>query len=167
MSTLRQVADYLAGVRGRRKAVVYFSEGIDYDIDNTIGNRYASDLRDEMLAAIAAATRANVSFYGVDPRGLSGLSDEAIEITAIPNDPTLGLGYASLSDELRRSQDSLRDDLRRDWRLRGGQPQRLPRGLRATSSRTTAAITCSATTRTTRGAMAASGASRSASSVRA
>jgi VWFA-related protein len=108
LSTLRQVADYLAGVRGRRKAVVYFSEGIDYDIDNTIGNRYASDLRDEMLAAIAAGTRANVSFYGVDPRGLSGLSDEGIEITAIPNDPTLGLGYASLSDELRRSQDSLR-----------------------------------------------------------
>jgi VWFA-related protein len=108
LSTLRQVADYLAGVRGRRKAVVYFSEGIDYDIDNTIGNRYASDLRDEMLAAIAAATRANVSFYGVDPRGLSGLSDEGIEITAVPNDPTLGLGYASLSDELRRSQDSLR-----------------------------------------------------------
>ncbi len=108
LSTLRQVADYLAGVRGRRKAVVYFSEGIDYDIDNTIGNRYASDLRDEMLAAIAAATRANVSFYGVDPRGLSGLSDEGIDITAVPNDPTLGLGYASLSDELRRSQDSLR-----------------------------------------------------------
>jgi len=108
LSTLRQVADYLAGVRGRRKAVVYFSEGIDYDIDNTIGNRYATDLRDEMLAAIAAATRANVSFYGVDPRGLSGLSDEGIEITAVPNDPTLGLGYASLSDELRRSQDSLR-----------------------------------------------------------
>ena len=108
LSTLRQVADYLAGVRGRRKAVVYFSEGIDYDIDNTIGNRYASDLRDEMLAAIAAGTRANVSFYGVDPRGLSGLSDEGIDITAVPNDPTLGLGYASLSDELRRSQDSLR-----------------------------------------------------------
>jgi hypothetical protein len=108
LSTLRQVADYLAGVRGRRKAVVYFSEGIDYDIDNTIGNRYASDLRDEMLAAIAAGTRANVSFYGIDPRGLSGLSDEGIDITAVPNDPTLGLGYTSLSDELRRSQDSLR-----------------------------------------------------------
>jgi VWFA-related protein len=108
LSTLRQVADYLAGVRGRRKAVVYFSEGIDYDINNTIQNRYASELRDEMLMAIAAATRANVSFYGVDPRGLSGLSDEGIEITSVPNDPTLGLGYSSLSDELRRSQDSLR-----------------------------------------------------------
>jgi VWFA-related protein len=108
LSTLRQVADYLAGVRGRRKAVVYFSEGLDYDISNTIQNRYASDLRDELMAAIAAATRANVSFYGIDPRGLTGLSDEGIEITSIPDDPTLGLGYTSLSNELRNSQDSLR-----------------------------------------------------------
>ena len=86
------MADYLAGVRGRRKAVVYFSEGIDYDIDNTIQNRYASEVRDEMQSAIAAATRANVSFYGVDPRGLIGMGDEAIDISSLPDDPTLGLG---------------------------------------------------------------------------
>ena len=108
MATLRQVADYLAGVRGRRKAVVYFSEGIDYDIENTIQNRFASDVRDEMQSAIAAATRANVSFYGIDPRGLTGLSDEAIDISSLPSDPTLNLGFAALNDELRRSQDSLR-----------------------------------------------------------
>ena len=42
-----------------------------------IQNRYASDVRDEMQAAIAAATRANVSFYGVDPRGLQRPGDEA------------------------------------------------------------------------------------------
>ena len=64
MATLRQVADYLAGVRGRRKAVVYFSEGLDYDIENTIQNRFASEVRDEMQSAIAAATRANVSSTG-------------------------------------------------------------------------------------------------------
>jgi VWFA-related protein len=108
LATLRQVADYLAGVRGRRKAVVYFSEGIDYDMGNPMQNRYASEVRDEMEAAIAAATRANVSFYGVDPRGLTDLGDEGIDITSVPNDPTLGLGMSSLSDELRRSQDSLR-----------------------------------------------------------
>jgi VWFA-related protein len=107
-STLRQVADYLAGVRGRRKAVVFFSEGVDYDIDNPIYNRYASDIRNEMLAAIAAATRANVSFYGVDPRGLTGLGDEGMDVRSIPDDPTLGLGLTSLNDELRRSQNSLR-----------------------------------------------------------
>ena len=108
LSTLRQVSDYLAGVRGRRKAVVFFSEGIDYDTDNPIQNRYANDIRDEMTQAIAAATRANVSFYGIDPRGLTTLGDESIEISSIPDNPTLGLGAMSLQDELRRSQDSLR-----------------------------------------------------------
>jgi len=108
MATLRQVADYLAGVRGRRKSVVYFSEGLDYDIENTIQNRFASEVRDEMQSAIAAATRANVSFYGVDPRGLVGMSDEAIDISSLPNDPTLNLGFSALNDELRRSQDTLR-----------------------------------------------------------
>ena len=108
LSTLEEVSNYLAGVRGRRKAVVYFSEGIDYDITNTIQNRYASEIRDEMQQAIAAATRANVSFYGVDPRGLGGLSDETMDIRSLPDDPTLGLGTTSLNDELRRSQDSLR-----------------------------------------------------------
>jgi VWFA-related protein len=108
MATLRQVADYLAGVRGRRKAVVYFSEGLDYDIENTMQNRFASEVREEMQSAIAAATRANVSFYGIDPRGLVGMSDEAIDISSLPGDPTLNLGFSALNDELRRSQDTLR-----------------------------------------------------------
>jgi VWFA-related protein len=108
LSTLRQVASYLEGVRGRRKAVVYFSEGIDYDIHNSFQNRYASEIRDEMQQAIAVATRANVSFYSVDPRGLTTMGDEGIEIASVPEDPTLGLGTTSLSDELRLSQDSLR-----------------------------------------------------------
>jgi VWFA-related protein len=108
LSTLRQVADYLAGVRGRRKAVLFFSEGIDYDINNPMQNRYASELRDELQAAIGAATRGNVSFYTIDPRGLGGLGDENMDIRSLPEDPTLGLGMTSLNDELRRSQDSLR-----------------------------------------------------------
>jgi VWFA-related protein len=108
MSTLESVANYLAGIRGRRKAVLFFSEGIDYDIINAVQNRYATDIRDEMQQAIAAATRGNVSFYGIDPRGLGGNSDESIEIGALPDDPTLGLGPGSLNEELRRSHDSLR-----------------------------------------------------------
>ncbi len=108
LSTLRQVADYLEGVRGRRKAVVYFSEGVDYDITNPIQNRYASEIQDEMQQAIAAATRANVSFYSVDPRGLTTMGEEAMDIGSLPDDPSLGLGTTSLNDELRRSQDSLR-----------------------------------------------------------
>jgi len=106
-TVLRNLADYMAGIRGRRKAVVFFSEGIDYDIYDPIANTYASDILQYSKDAIAAATRANVSFYGVDPRGLAGF-DDAAEIGSIPNDPSLGLGLAALQRELQISQDSLR-----------------------------------------------------------
>jgi len=104
---LKNVAEYMAGIRGRRKAVVFFSEGVDYDIYDQINNPEASDIRSNGQDAIAAATRANVSFYAVDPRGLSGL-DEAIELSSLPSDPTTGLGVQSMQRELQISQDSLR-----------------------------------------------------------
>jgi VWFA-related protein len=106
-STLKSVADYMAGIRGRRKSVVFFSEGIDYDIYDPIGNTWASDIRQYSQDAIAAATRANVSFYSVDPRGLAGFDDVA-EIGSLPNDPSVGLGLSALQRELQISQDSLR-----------------------------------------------------------
>jgi hypothetical protein len=56
LGTLRGLADYVAGMRGRRKAVVFFSEGIDYDVTNPIQNQYASDIREETRQAIDAAT---------------------------------------------------------------------------------------------------------------
>jgi hypothetical protein len=95
----------MEGIRGRRKAVVFFSEGIDYDMSNPIQNQFASDVRGEMLDAIAEASRANVSFYSVDPRGLSGFED-AIEIQSLPQDNSLG--PQTLLDEMRNAQDSLR-----------------------------------------------------------
>ena len=56
-------------------------------------NRYATDVRqDDAQDAIAAATRANVSFYGVDPRGPVGLRRRRIEIGSLPDDPSLDLG---------------------------------------------------------------------------
>ena len=106
-AVLKNVADYMAGIRGRRKAVVFFSEGIDYDIYNPIQNTWASDVRSYGQDAIAAATRSNVSIYAVDPRGLATL-DEAIELSGLPDDPTLGLGTVSMQRELQISQDSLR-----------------------------------------------------------
>ena len=106
-TVLKNVAEYMGGIRGRRKAVVFFSEGIDYDIYDPIANTYSSDIRQYSQDAIAAATRANVSFYSVDPRGLSGF-DDAAEIGSIPNDPSLGLGLMALQRELQISQDSLR-----------------------------------------------------------
>jgi VWFA-related protein len=106
LTVLKNVADYMAGVRGRRKAVVFFSEGIDYDIYDPISNTYASDIRQWGLDAIAAATRANVSFYSIDPRGLTSVTDA--EVGSLPLDPSLDLGTAALQRELRISQDSLR-----------------------------------------------------------
>jgi VWFA-related protein len=106
-TVLKNVADYMAGIRGRRKAVVFFSEGIDYDIYDPINNTWGSDIRAYGQDAIAAATRANVSFYAIDPRGLSAL-DDAIELSSIPDNPTLGLGTMSMQRELQISQDSLR-----------------------------------------------------------
>jgi VWFA-related protein len=108
LSTLESVANYMTGIRGRRKAVLFFSEGIDYDITNPVQNRYATDIIQETQSAIAAATRANVSFYGIDPRGLGGLSDEVMDIQSLPDDTSLGLGVTALQTELRNSQDSLR-----------------------------------------------------------
>jgi VWFA-related protein len=107
LTVLKNVADYMAGIRGRRKAVVFFSEGIDYNIYDQITNVYASDIRGYGQDAIAAATRANVSYYSVDPRGLTGV-DDAAEISSLPQDQSLGLGMAALQQELRLSQDSLR-----------------------------------------------------------
>ena len=106
LSTLKSVADYMAGIRGRRKAVVFFSEGIDYDVMNPIQNKYASDISDETKDAIAAASRANVSFYGIDPRGLGAMFYETMELQGLPEDNSLGT--STLQQELRLSQDSLR-----------------------------------------------------------
>jgi VWFA-related protein len=107
LDTLKNVADYLSGIRGRRKAVLFFSEGIDYDITDPIQNRYATDIIEETRQAIAAASRSNVSFYAVDPRGLAGVSDEFMDLGSVPASET-DLGVTSLSRELRNAQDSLR-----------------------------------------------------------
>jgi VWFA-related protein len=108
LTTIKNVAEYLANVHGRRKAVVFFSEGIDYDIHDVFNNRDATTVLDATRDAIAAATRANVSIYAVDARGLTVSGDDAIEIQSFPDDPSLGLGPSALQSELRLGQDSLR-----------------------------------------------------------
>ncbi len=108
LESLKSLSDWLAGIHGRRKAVIFISEGIDYNINDVFNNPDASTIMEETRDAIGAATRSNVSIYGIDPRGLTSLGDEAIEISSLPDDQSLGLGTQSLQDELRLSQDSLR-----------------------------------------------------------
>jgi VWFA-related protein len=106
LETLRSLSEFVAGMRGRRKAVVLFSEGINYDTVNAIQNRYATDIQQEMNNLIAAATRANAIIYTVDPRGVTSGMEDAIDISSFPTDNSIGV--TNLQDELRISQDSLR-----------------------------------------------------------
>ena len=113
LDTMRNLANYLGNVRGRRKAIVMFSEGIDYNIYdfmsiNNTGNSEASTVMDATREAIAAATRANVAIYGVDPRGLGASFDTLAEIQSFPDDTSLGLNQSALFNEVRLAQDSLR-----------------------------------------------------------
>jgi VWFA-related protein len=127
LSTVRQVAEWFGGVRGRRKTMLLISEGIDYDITDVIrqmdapGN-VASMLIDDIREAVAATARSNVSIYAIDPRGLTQLGDDTIGVTswadANPSQTSSdgggsttarpGIGAASLRNELQLSQDSLR-----------------------------------------------------------
>jgi VWFA-related protein len=113
--TLKNLAESLAGVHGRRKALVYISEGIDYSTTNfeewreRAGNaRTGVSIEGDVRDAITAASRANVSIYSIDPRGLTNQGDTGIELNYVPENPNIGLNSAALLDELRISQDSLR-----------------------------------------------------------
>ena len=107
LGTLKNAAGTLGGVRGRRKALLFFSEGIDYPIYDVFGLQAATDVLNATKDAIAAAARANVSFYTIYPRGLVGLSSEEIELNASA-DPSRGFDAHGLLAEMRLSQDSLR-----------------------------------------------------------
>jgi VWFA-related protein len=108
LDALKKISDYVSSIHGRRKAIVYLSEGIDYDIYD-FNNRESTTILEGMKDVIATATRSNVSIYAVDPRGLTQLADDTIEVSGgFPDDPSLNLSMQSFQDELRLSQMSLR-----------------------------------------------------------
>ncbi len=80
LDTLKNTAEFLASVRGRRKAVLFFSEGIDYPIYDSFGAQSATDVIRATQDAITMAARANVNFYTIDPRGLVGMTNEFMEM---------------------------------------------------------------------------------------
>jgi VWFA-related protein len=103
-ATLRNVAEFLGPVRGRRKAMVWFGEGVEYDIGNP-SVRDSDVVRDGMQSVVVAANRANVTIYAIDPRGVGAGLDEAIELTPLP-DENNPMGV--VLDGVRRAHDSLR-----------------------------------------------------------
>jgi VWFA-related protein len=80
LDTLKLTAEFLSSVRGRRKALLFFSEGIDYPITDSFGGHSATDVIRATQDAITAAARANVNFYTIDPRGLVGMTNEFMEM---------------------------------------------------------------------------------------
>jgi VWFA-related protein len=160
LDSMKRLAQSMGALSGRRKAVLFFSEGIDYDtVESTFGSPIAANREDVMAnqqggvfsyngrvmnpgyatptatriavtdaasvrageqEMIAAATRANVSIYAIDPRSLAtGTAD----LASIPPPPIAGevqapMNYGGLfvttspmqmlSDEFRRAQDSLK-----------------------------------------------------------
>src|SRR5688572_22172383 len=108
MNTIRKLAEFMGGVRGRRKAMILVSEGVDYDIYAATGNEAstASAVLSDTHDAIAAATRGNVIIYGIDPRGLATGTEDLIAVsTTLPDQ---GLGIDAVMSEQRRAQESLR-----------------------------------------------------------
>jgi VWFA-related protein len=104
---LEDVARWLETVPTHRKALIFVSEGIDYDLTNLIDNRFASGLLEDVRQVITRARRSNTNIYAVDPRGLGGLSDETIEVGSLPDDTTV-LGPGIFMQALQWTQNNLR-----------------------------------------------------------
>ena len=108
MDSIRRLSDFLAGVRGRRKAMILMSEGVGFNIFDGF-NINASIVAEQSREAIAAATRANVTIYAIDPRGLATAEELVLAGNSPSADrPGIRIGLESFGDELRLSQGSLR-----------------------------------------------------------
>lgn len=105
---VENVSRWLADVQGRRKALLLFSEGFDYDIYQPFYINRSSDLIiTEAREAVAAAQRANVNVYGIDPRGMSQFG-EMIDINTRSDYPQLEYGtFRGQLRELLLAQESL------------------------------------------------------------
>jgi len=109
---LTAVADWFSVVRGRKKSILYFSEGISYDINDVFqnqGNNAAAMIQLRMQDLVRAASKSNATIYSIDPRGMLALSDASIELQGIdPGDPaSANLDERALNTESRLARESL------------------------------------------------------------
>jgi VWFA-related protein len=108
LGTMRNLAEFMGSIRGRRKAILMFSEGIDYPILDVFDSRDASAIISDTRDAIAAASKANVNFYTIDPRGLNVMGDENMELGGFPADPSYNINPQAFEQERRLAVDSLK-----------------------------------------------------------
>jgi VWFA-related protein len=115
LNSLRTIAEWMSAIQGRRKAIIYISEGVDYNVYDMFTGADPSAfnfenfnmVQQETWDTISAASRSNVQIYPVDPRGLTNMAQENIEITGLPL-LALHLGPETLVQELETSQMNLR-----------------------------------------------------------
>ena len=165
MATLERAARSFGGLDGRRKAIVWFGEGIDYDTLDVMGKtqRNAPAILQSMREAIATAMRHGVAVYAVDPRGGSSASGpDEIQMTA----PARGRPSASTRNRSPGRRDSRKTASARSQSRREASPSStrttLARRSSASSARA-ASTTCWGTTRRMPAATERTGASTSAS----
>ncbi len=106
LEELTAVAEWFASVHGRKKSILFFSEGISYDIHDVFANQ-GKTLMQEL---IRATTKADAVIYTIDPRGLQGLSDGSIELTSVdPAENQPDLSERGLQNESRLARESLQN----------------------------------------------------------
>src|SRR5215470_17391368 len=107
LQELTAVADWFSIVHGRKKSILFFSEGISYDIHDVFangGNNSAAMIQLDMQDLVRATTKANAVIYAIDPRGMLGLSDGSIELQSVD---VAGLDERGLQTESRLARESL------------------------------------------------------------
>ena len=124
LRTLKESAELLGNIRGRRKTLLLISEGLDYDVTERVNNRSArvagtirangasgatasTQVLEGLREVIAAATRGNVAIYSVDPSGLMSGLDDGFE-RFVPSQPAVDINAQSAARDARIAQDSLR-----------------------------------------------------------
>ena len=115
LNSLRSIAEWMSSIQGRRKAIVLVSEGVDYNLYDIFTGGDPGQfsfanfnfIQQETWDTISAASRSNVQIYPIDPRGLTAMGQENIEISGLAAD-AYGLGPKALTQELSTSQANLR-----------------------------------------------------------
>jgi VWFA-related protein len=115
LNSLRSIAEWMSAIQGRRKAIIYVSEGVDYNLFDIFTGGDPSNfnfenfnmVQSETWDTVSAASRSNVQIYPVDPRGLTTMGQEDIEIGGLAAG-AYGLGPKQLLQELQTSQQNLR-----------------------------------------------------------
>jgi VWFA-related protein len=107
MTALKDLMEFMARLRGRRKTVLLVSEGLGVNMLNVIDTSASTTSRagDVAKEAMRAALRGNVAIYPIDPAGLfipgAGAGTEAAQPGTAPD-------FATLQENARNARDSLR-----------------------------------------------------------